>query len=120
MEQITTFAERLKELIGDKSFAAFGKQVGLSKQSISAYTTGARNPKPALIKSISLQMNVTPAWLMGYDAPRAMGKNVLALVPAELSEKQKKLIDRIATLSEGQVAAVLALIDSFKTEEGVI
>lgn len=113
MEQVTTFAARLKDLIGTNSFTAFGKTVGLSKQSISAYVRGERRPKPALIKSLSLQFGITPAWLMGYDAPKEMKKPVAVITETDLRPDQQQLIDAIPNLTTEQTAAVLNLISLF-------
>lgn len=69
---ISTFPERLKECLeNNSSFTAtsLADEVGLSKQAISMYISGDRNPKRPTIKVIAEVLNVDEAWLMGYDVP---------------------------------------------------
>ncbi len=69
---ISTFPDRLKECLeNNPSFTAtsLADEVGLSKQAISMYISGDRNPKRPTIKVIAEVLNVDEAWLMGYDVP---------------------------------------------------
>ena len=70
MIMVSTFADRLRELIGDNSMTEFADIVGLSKQSISAYLCGTRKPKRLAVSAIAQIMSVNPAWLMGYDVDK--------------------------------------------------
>lgn len=67
---VSNFANRLKEALGDVSLTDFGKRIGLSKQAISTYVTGARVPKRPVIATIATYLNVDEAWLIGYDVPK--------------------------------------------------
>lgn len=116
MERVSSFPERLRELVGRQSYEAFGKQVGLSKQSISAYMRGLRNPKPTMIRSMSMQLNVTPAWLMGYDAPKRMQKPA-TLISRELSTSQKELIYAVPDLTPEQADVLLELVDLLRKKD---
>lgn len=69
---ISTFSERLKECLEkNPSFTAtsLADEIGLSKQAISMYISGDRNPKRPTITVIAEVLNVDEAWLMGYDVP---------------------------------------------------
>ena len=50
----------------------------MSSASLSQYVTGVRIPKSDRIYILSKALNVSPAWLMGYD------------VPMELTEEDKE------------------------------
>ncbi len=95
MEIVSTFKERLKEALGDQSVTAFASSIGVSKQSISAYLTGARKPKRFVVEAIAGELNVNPAWLCGYDAPK-----LPAVTPsAELSPVEASLVSDFRQLS---------------------
>lgn len=68
MEKIAELAERLNEAIKDKTtMTKLADQIGMSKQAISAYTTGVRVPKRPVINALAEALGVNPLWLMGYD-----------------------------------------------------
>jgi repressor LexA len=52
------------------SLTELALNIGMSKQSLSAYSLGIRNPKQPTIKAISELLHVNPAWLIGYDVPK--------------------------------------------------
>ena len=66
-----TFAERLSEA----KFIRKMKQVelcavtGIGKSAMSQYFKGSFEPKPDKVASIASALNVSEAWLMGYDVP---------------------------------------------------
>lgn len=70
MEQVSTFQERISELIREYSVTELAIKLGMSKQSISAYHLGTRTPKRPTITHIANTLNVNPAWLLGYDAQK--------------------------------------------------
>ena len=68
MEKVAELAERLNEAIKDKTTTTkLADQIGMSKQAISAYTTGVRVPKRPVINALAEALGVNPLWLMGYD-----------------------------------------------------
>lgn len=70
---VKSFAERLQELMEMKHLnnAEFARAVGLSKSSISRYLSGQFQAKQDTIFMIARNMNVDPAWMLGYDVPIA-------------------------------------------------
>lgn len=68
--QNSSFAERLKIALGTVTSTELASQIGLSKQAISTYLTGARTPKLPVVKSIAVALDVSEMWLMGYDVPK--------------------------------------------------
>ena len=69
---VSTFSERLKECLDKEtsiSATTLAEEIGMSKQAISMYISGNRNPKRPTIKAIAEILKVDEAWLMGYDVP---------------------------------------------------
>lgn len=72
--------DRLNELFdsdsrNDSSIAA---ELGVSKQTISAWRNGSRSPKKSMLIKISEMYNVSIEWLMGFDAEKS--ENPVAIV----------------------------------------
>lgn len=71
MEEKVTCAQRLKEALNLRNM----KQVdlcgktGIGKSAMSQYVNGNVEPKQDRIELIAKALNVTEAWLMGYDVP---------------------------------------------------
>lgn len=69
---VSDFPKRLKECLECKTSitaTTLADMIGMSKQSISMYISGSRNPKRPTVKAIAEALNVSEAWLMGYDVP---------------------------------------------------
>ena len=64
-------------------------RAGVPKSSLSLYLSGAYEPKQNRIYSMAVALNVSEAWLMGYD------------VPMEREPKQNNTPD-VQTLTEGE------------------
>jgi len=73
-------------------------QIGMSKQAISAYTTGVRVPKRPVINALAEALGVNPLWLMGYDVGKYT--NIVSPVPPGFQPLPKR--DRIPRV--GQIA----------------
>ena len=70
MKLVSNFNDRFKEAFGGRSVTEFANEIGVSKQAISAYLNGVRKPKKIVAEAIACQLNVSPAWLLGYDVPK--------------------------------------------------
>ena len=99
MEKVAELAERLNEAIKDKTTTTkLADQTGMSKQAISAYTTGVRVPKRPVINALAEALGVNPLWLMGYDVGKYT--NIVSSVPLGFQPLPKR--DRIPRV--GQIA----------------
>ena len=69
MAKTSTFIERFNMLLSrsGKSDSALAEELGVSKQAVSAWKTGARSPKRPNVIDITNYFNVDTYWLMGYD-----------------------------------------------------
>ena len=61
--------DRLKEALNTRNMlpAELAKKTGISKGNISRYLHGTVIPKQSKIGEMARALNVSPAWLMGYD-----------------------------------------------------
>lgn len=67
--KVAKFSDRLNYLIAksEKTASQFAHDLGLSKQAISTWQTGLREPRRPTLETIARYFNVDIAWLMGYD-----------------------------------------------------
>ena len=82
---ISTTSARLKEVIDNKkiSQAELARQTGIDKSSISLYISGKYAPKGDKLYRLATALNVSAAWLSGFDVPQ-MPDNIIpatAMVP---------------------------------------
>lgn len=71
MKIISTIAERMRKAMQIRNIKQTDivKLTGIGKSSISTYLTGEYEPKQRNIYKIAQVLNVSEAWLMGYDVP---------------------------------------------------
>lgn len=74
-----------------------------SKSTIAKMETGANELRQSMIKKVADALETTPFYIMGWD-------EVDPHKPA-LSEKQKILIQKVESLSDPEVDAILTLLD---------
>lgn len=72
----STFKERLKKGMEIRGITAaeLARKADLSKAQISQYTRGVYEAKQNALGSLARALDVSEAWLMGYDVP--MARNV--------------------------------------------
>ena len=71
-ERIAVFKDRLREALRHKGFKAIdlSESTGIPKGAISYYLAGKSTPKSDRLHVISVALDVSEAWLLGYDVPR--------------------------------------------------
>jgi transcriptional regulator with XRE-family HTH domain len=69
---ITTIAQRLKEALiaSGKKQADLVRETGLDRGAVSSYLSGKYEPKQKAIYKLAKALDVSEAWLMGYDVPK--------------------------------------------------
>ena len=105
--RILSFAERFNELVS--GLVARGTQrvdiartLGVSKQTISAWTSGKRSPKRPMIAGIAQAYDVSISWLHGFDVPQARSAPT-----ATADERAKEFVSLFSKLSEEQQKMVI-------------
>lgn len=77
--KITTSQERIAELFDSdpRNDTTIARELGVSKQAVSAWRNGIRSPKKPVLVKIAEKYNVSIEWLMGFDVDR----NIVRTVP---------------------------------------
>ncbi len=75
--KVATNQERLNELFDadPRNDTAIAADLGVSKQAISMWRSGARSPKKSVLIQISNAYNVSIEWLMGFDVEKNISSN---------------------------------------------
>lgn len=71
--KVATNQERLIELFDadPRNDSAIAADLGVSKQTISAWRNGTRSPKKPMLIEICRKFNVSIEWLMGFDVEKS-------------------------------------------------
>lgn len=103
----STFAKRLAEAmkIRELTQTDLHERTGINKSSISTYLRGDYKAKQDKVDLLSSALNVSPAWLMGFDVPMVSNtdndnidiSSIKNIVPIE-----KKMIPIIGTIAAGK------------------
>lgn len=105
MKLVSNFNERFKEAFGSRSVTEFAAEIGVSKQTISAYLNSSRKPKKIVAEKIAQHLNVSPAWLLGYEVPKTMKEPATETgdgLEIKLSDNDKIIIDLLMSLSDSK------------------
>ena len=94
------------------------KRTGIPKSSLSLYLSGAYEPKQDRIYTIAQALNVSEAWLMGYDVPMEREQRNSPTEIKDLSEGELLLLELFRKVPENQQDLVLQMIRvALKTKE---
>lgn len=111
MKKISNTAKRLNYILNYKGLkqADLVRQTNLPKSAISQYLSGKVEPKQDNLYIIAEALNVSEAWLMGYDTEmkKTISSNII-----NLSNQEKALINKYRQLNEQQQYKVMGYIDS--------
>lgn len=115
--KVATFRERITELVesSEKSQSDLAADIGISKQTLSAWITGQNSPRIPTVSALASYFGVTIPWLNGFDVSKyddsmPIMKEVPVKVP-DLSTDELHLIDAWRAADEGIKAAVRKLLD---------
>ena len=81
----------------------------IPKSAISQYVSGSFEPRQDRIYLIAKALNVSEAWLMGYDVPMERQKNSPSK-SEELSEGEKMLLELFRKVPQDKQTLVLQMI----------
>ncbi len=79
LQLVSSFPARLKEALGEITLSDFAKRVNVSRQTISAYTTGARKPKKPMLKTLAEALDVNEDWLLGYNTGKERNNHFIPI-----------------------------------------
>lgn len=80
----------------------------IPKSSMSLYLSGAYEPKQDRIYLIAKALNVSEAWLMGYDVPMSRNENTPDKQP--LTEGEKELLELFRRVPEQNRQTIIDMI----------
>lgn len=110
--KVESCSKRIAEALKIKGMKQYElcKLANVPKSSLSLYLSGAYEPKQDRVYDMAKALNVSEAWLMGYDVP--MERSVKKDSPSEdsLSEGEKMLLDLFRRVPEEQQQLVLQMI----------
>lgn len=107
MDRPSTFSKRLNQLLDifNISRSELARKTSVSKSSITHYLKGDWEAKQDKVYAIAKAMNVSEAWLMGYNVP--MERDIKKISVSDVSEtdiRLNKIIDQYYCLnSDGQI-----------------
>lgn len=86
--RISNVAQRLSEALIQKNIKQIDlcKRLDIPKGAMSHYLSGKYEPRQSRLNEIALALNVSEAWLMGYDVPMAR-PNVISNANLQLFAK---------------------------------
>ena len=121
MNRVTT-AERLREIMEERklkqvdilnlSLPLCAKwDVKMNKSDISQYVSGKVEPSQEKLVVLGYALNVTEAWLMGFDVPKERKETALQ------AEKDFDFFYKYSMLNECDKKIILNMIDSMLSSE---
>lgn len=101
-KRIETSAKRIEQALMIKGLkqADLCKLAKIPKSSLSLYLSGAYEPKQDRIFSMARALNVSEAWLMGYDVPMEREQTNISPDKQELTEGEKLLLELFRQIPE--------------------
>lgn len=103
-----TIAERIRKGLSIRNMRQTDlvEKTGIGKSSISTYLSGEYEPKQRNIYKIAQALDVSEAWLMGYDVPMERK------IAVEVTKEEQNLLINFQSLNEiGQSKAVEYVAD---------
>ena len=105
-ERVARLQDRLKEALSVRGMKAIelSEKADIPKGAISYYLSGKSSPKADRLNYISIALNVSEAWLLGYDVPmertseQKKNDNIVRFV-AQM-RKENNFYNVVATLAE--------------------
>lgn len=117
--RIATCSQRIAQALDIKGMkqAELCKLAKVPKSSLSLYLSGAYEPKQNRIYDMARVLNVSEAWLMGYDVPMERQEKS-SPDKLELTEGEKLLLDLFNRVPEDKQELVLQMIRAALGNQG--
>ena len=108
-EKKESCASRIRQALAEKGMTQ--KELhcvtGLGESAISHWVAGRYEPRQDAIYLISKALDVSEAWLMGYDVPKTRAEKIKTAVTPE----EKNLLDLYSKLPADKQTEILNMID---------
>lgn len=115
MGKISTFSDRLKEVLTITGFKAadLSRSTGISQSSLSHYLKGDWEGKQDAVYLIANALGISEAWLMGYDVPMSRASNTDNSPANILPLPKTKRIPLLGTIACGEPITATENIDQY-------
>ena len=122
-KQQATIAQRLKEALTKtgKKQADLVRETGLDRGSISSYLSGKYEPKQKAIYKMAQALDVSEAWLLGYNVPmertadQKKNDQLAKLIVRMRSDNDfYSMVADLAELDEAQYESIRQLVATLK------
>lgn len=118
--KIATTSQRIKQLIDERNITQadiirfaqpFCKKYGvkLGKTDLSQYVSGKFEPRQDKLTILGLALNVSEAWLMGYDVP--IEREIAPTTAAGGDERMSKLVELASCLTDSEIDEIISMIE---------
>lgn len=120
-----SIAQRLRRAMetNGKRQADLVREAGLDRGAVSSYLSGKYEPKQKAIYAMARVLNVSEAWLLGYDVPmerslESKRNDQLAKLVAKMRSDEGffDTVSNLAELTEEQYQSIKLLISTFKKQ----
>ena len=103
MDNLYIIKDRLNEALKLRGMSAaeLSKKSGLAKSSVSRYLTGENVPRSIAIGKMATALNVSPAWILGYNLT-IDGKEIVVDMDKLTDGNKEKLIAYYQGLIDSQ------------------
>lgn len=110
--RVSNTSQRLKEALDNSKMkqAELSRRTGLDKGSIHHYLSGRYEPKSSAINKMAIALNVSEAWLWGYDVPMAREEKTISTNELPLTDGEKALLDLFNQVPKENQQMVLDMI----------
>lgn len=108
----TEVKDRLIELQGHRTAEQFGKDLGVSRQTINYWLKGDRTPSAENIKTICTKEGVSADWLIGLSDIRTTNKEIKGIAEyTGLSENSIEALHRMKHETHGTLNKALSFVN---------
>jgi transcriptional regulator with XRE-family HTH domain len=122
MVEMVPLMYRLREAMQNKNMKAVElmEKTGVPKSAISVYLSGKSKPKADRLYIIAKALDVSEAWLLGYDVPKfrtdEQKKNdqlAELIVKMRSNNTYFNLVAKLASVDDGRLELIDKLVDGF-------
>lgn len=119
MSRKAELKDRLEQAMAHNNMKAveLSKRTGVPKGAISYYLAGKSTPKQDRVYILSKALNVSEAWLLGYDVPMARtdeqkknDKLAELIVKLRVDNELFSMVDALAALPEDQRTSIKTIL----------
>lgn len=117
---MSTFCDRLKTAMSLRNMKAadLATATGLSKPRISQYVNGIYEAKQTALYLLAQALNVSEAWLMGYDVPMDRNAPIKETAPTPMTEAEAALLELFKRVPADKQNLVLGMIRAAIESQG--